>query len=289
MTVDADRPGPEPVDPTGGGDAPVDGWRPLTEGRQAEVFLRPDGRVVKLMRDDRGGPWIQREATAMRALREQGVPVPAVVEIVEVDGRAGLVMERVEGRDLFQVLGARPWLTTVLGRRMGALHAAVHARDAPGDLPRLHDFLEQWITDAGPLSSAQRRSALDALADVPTGDRLAHGDFHLGNLIGEADDPVIIDWGGATRADPVADVAQTVLLHRVGQPGPGTPRLVRTLAPVGAWALGAAYLAGYRQVTPVDRAATEAWIPVLADARLYHGIVEEEPGLRRIVRRAFGS
>jgi aminoglycoside phosphotransferase (APT) family kinase protein len=34
--------------------------------------------------------------------------------------------------------------------------------------------------------------------------------------------PVVIDWGDATRGDPLADVARTELLHRLGEPPPGT-------------------------------------------------------------------
>lgn len=269
--------------------APVPGWVALAEGRQAEVFLRSDGTVVKLMRDADDGPWIEREVLAIRAVTGRGITVPMVLEVIDVDGRAGLVMERIEGRDLFQLLGARPWRTFDLGRLLGRLHAAVHQHAAPIELRRHHDVIGEWIDDADLLTPSQRRAARAALDELPRGDRLAHGDHHLGNLIGDPAAPTIIDRGAATAADPVADVAQTVLMHRVAQPGPGTPGLVRALAPVGGRVLAASYLRGYREVTPVDVDAVERWVPVLAAARLVHHIDDEVPALRAIATAAFGE
>jgi thiamine kinase len=266
----------------------VDGWRLLAEGRQAEVFLRPDGAVVKLMRDPGDHLWIEREAAALHAVAAEGHAVPEVVAVLEVDGRPGLAMSRVDGTDLMEVMGDRPWLVPSLGAVMGSLHASLHGCRAPDELPSLDRVLAGHIGAAHELSETQRTAALEALGGLPTGDRLCHGDMHLGNLIGDRTDPVVIDWGAATRGDPTADVALTVLMHRMAKPGPGAPALVRTLAPVGARYIARRYLAAYRKVRPVDGELLERWLAVHAAARLSHGIDDERSGLRRVVAGAFG-
>ena len=50
----------------------------IAEGREAELFLLPDGRVLRLMR--RGMPHaderVQLEATALAAAAQAGAPAP---------------------------------------------------------------------------------------------------------------------------------------------------------------------------------------------------------------------
>src|SRR5262249_59440484 len=107
---------------------------------------------------------------------------------------------------------------------------------------------------------AGRRDAALALPDtLPAGDRLCHGDFHLGNMIGTWAHAEVIDWGDATRGDPLADVARTDLLHRVGEPGPGTPALLRVVAPLGRGLLTDRYLAAYRRRPPLDPRLVDPW------------------------------
>ena len=62
--------------------------------------------------------------------------------------------------------------------------------------------------------SGERRDLLDGIADMPDGDRLCHGDFHPMNILGEASQPVIIDWLDARRGDPAADVCRSYLLMK---------------------------------------------------------------------------
>ena len=257
----------------------------LAEGREAEVFLLPDGSVLKLLRDPAYEGRVHREAAALEALRAGGHDAAAVLGIVHVDGRPGLVLERIEGDDLMAILGRRPLSVLTAGRAMGVAHAAMHECVAPAGLPDLNDELRARIEEAPPLPDDLRAGALAVLADMPRGDRLCHGDLHIGNMMGSYDQPVIIDWGNASRGDPVADVARTELLHRLGDPPPGAPVLIRVFASVGRRALVARYLATYRLARPIDQHALERWEIVRAAARLAEPIPSEEPRLLRFLRK----
>src|SRR5215471_5025140 len=151
----------------------------LAEGREAEVFLQDDGTVLKLLRQPGDGDRVGREAAALRALAAAGVAAPTVVGTAEVDGRPGLVTTRVEGTNLLDLLGRRPLSVLTAGRVMGAAHAAMHEIAAPADLPDLKDLLAGRIAAAG-LEDRRRDAALALLDTLPAGDRLCHGDFHLG-------------------------------------------------------------------------------------------------------------
>jgi aminoglycoside phosphotransferase (APT) family kinase protein len=263
----------------------LDGRIPFAEGREAEVFRLKDGSALKLMRHPDSIGRVEREAAAMRILSQNGHRAPAVRGIVEIDGRPGLVTEYIKGPDLFTRLSAHPWKIWQAGSVMAMTHAAMHECQAPASLPELHDDLKERITTApSPLPSAQTEAVLELLGRLPRGDRLCHGDFHLGNLLADWDVPVVIDWGDAARGDPLADVARTELLHRLGEPPPGTSRLLETLIPIGRGILAHRYVSTYRRCRGIDAARLEKWKIVRAAARVAEGIDSETESLLGYLR-----
>src|SRR5262249_38430544 len=115
------------------------------------------------MRDPAFVPRVEREAAALRVLAENGIEAPEVFEQVGVEGRPGLVMERVEGEDLLSVLGRRPYTLVAAGRAMGITHAALHECIAPAELPDLREELRGRIEVADALPDDLRAVALDVL------------------------------------------------------------------------------------------------------------------------------
>jgi aminoglycoside phosphotransferase (APT) family kinase protein len=263
-----------------------DGRTLLAQGREAEVFLQPDGSVLKLMRRPEWNHLVEREATALRAVRGHGVGAPEVLGTAMVDGRAGLVMERLPGTDLFGILSRNPLLIFRVANVMGAVHARMHDVEAPTSLPDLHDDLRRRIDRAADLPAHLARIALAQLDGLPRGDRLCHGDFHPGNILGPWNQPAIIDWGNATRGNPVADVARTDLLQWLGEPPPGTSLFIRTVAPVGGRLMSRLYRGQYRRHRPVDPDSLRRWEIVWAAARVAEQIEAEYRALLSFLERA---
>src|SRR6266581_1668189 len=136
---------------------------------------------------------------------------PRLRDVVTVDGRPGLVAERIVGSDLMSLLTGSPWLFLRAATAMATTHAAMHECQAPASLPQLNDELRQRIELAPILRTDLASYALDVLDGLPAGDRLSHGDFHPGNMMGTWETLAVIDWGDASRGDPLADVARTEL------------------------------------------------------------------------------
>ena len=246
----------------------------LGAGREAEVFAWDDGRVLRLARDPSGTGMVEREVMALAAAHGAGARVPGVHERVTVDGRPGVVVDRIDGVDLLDWLAGHPWAVRSVGKTLGIEHAALHRVEAPGRLPDLRDELRHRL--GSPLVPEDVRTrALERLAELPAGNRLLHGDFHPANLLRTADGYVVIDWTNATNGDPAADVARTILLMGSGKLADGAPVVVRVLAPVARRGLLAGYLSAYAREAPLDRDLVERWLPVWAAARLSEDIEPE--------------
>jgi len=263
----------------------VPGAALIGEGRGADVYAWEEGRVLKLYRSEAAARWAEQEAAITRDVRRAGLPVPAVEGVIEVNGRPGIVFERVEGPSMLRAAPARPWMLVRWAHLLAELHAAMHDCAIPS-LPAQRQQMEQQIGCAGQLSPELRQAALDALARLPDSSALCHGDFHPDNVLMSPQGPIVIDWDGATRGNPAADVARTSLMIRTGHP---TPR------PALAWLVErfrrpfhSLYMKKYASLRTVDTRELAAWELPVAAARLADCIPAEEQHLVRIIREHTG-
>jgi aminoglycoside phosphotransferase (APT) family kinase protein len=252
------------------------------EGREAEIFDWDAGRVLRLLRPGFEAWRLEREATALSAAHAAGAPVPIVHERVSVDGRPGLVMERLDGQDLLTRLGSKPWTGPAAARLLGRLHAELHAVIAPDELPAVKDVLRQALASEL-VPSELAATSLQRLDDLPDGDRLCHGDFHPANVLLTPHGPRVIDWHAGTRGHPAADVARTRILVGLAVVPGGGSFVVRRVGTLGRRVLLAGYLWSYRRVAPIDPKLVESWEAVLMVARLAEGIDEERDNLLRLL------
>jgi tRNA A-37 threonylcarbamoyl transferase component Bud32 len=134
------------------------------------------------------GRSLRAEALTMEYARSHGYPTPAVVEVS--DDETELVMERVDGPSMIDVVARRPWTAARQARLLSDLHRRLHELPSP-----------EWLPDA----------------QAGTGDRLLHLDLHPLNVLMTGCGPMVIDWSTAARGDPVTDVAMTWVLMAAGE------------------------------------------------------------------------
>jgi aminoglycoside phosphotransferase (APT) family kinase protein len=261
----------------------------IGEGREAEVYAWDDDTVIRLQRPGSEQARVQREAAALRAAAAGGVDVPQVSGTTTLDGRAGVIMDRVDGPDLLTLMSRRPWTFARAARIVGTAHARMHQVIAPPELPSLQEYVRRKIDAAANLPAAFADLALATLKALPDGDRLCHGDFHPGNVLLGSRGPAVIDWTDATRGDPAADLARTRLLLRFGEVHDFMPALIRYVQAFGRGALFRLYLRAYERLRPVDAELVDRWEIVRAADRMYEGIDAERPALLRLLERRAGE
>ena len=252
----------------------------LTRGRTAEIYAWDNGRVLKLFYDWCPENWARQEARVTRAMHAAGQPVPAVEDMLEVQGRIGLVFERVEGRSMLEEFRARPWRIYWIATALAELHAAMHRSAVPG-LPPLSATLERRVRGLEDLPEATKETVLGLLARLPEGSAICHGDFHPDNILLTEHGPVILDWMTATEGNPLGDVARTSLILRLAAPPPGQPG--GWLLRLGAVLANRIYLWRYFALRPGSRRQLEAWLIPVAAARLEEQIPGEREKLLAII------
>jgi Ser/Thr protein kinase RdoA (MazF antagonist) len=206
-----------------------------------------DDRVLRLLKDPGHAARLTRERIALEAAHGVGETV---------DGRPGLVMERLDGPDLLSVLDRRPWLLARAARILGRTHAAVQAAVAPPQLPEVRDYVRRQLADSQLVPDDLRARAFERLEQLPDGDRICHWDFQPANVLLTGRGPVVIDWAFAARGDAAADVARTRLILQAGQRLTGSP-FTEALERAGRRLLVRLYLRAYRSRRPLEVAGVE--------------------------------
>jgi Ser/Thr protein kinase RdoA (MazF antagonist) len=255
---------------------------PIALGFTVEVYAWNDRQVLKLFNRGISRNTVENEANLTRIVHATGLPVPAVGEIVEIEGRFGLEYERVEGITMLQAFVQKTWKFPIFARQLAELQADMHKRRIP-EMPLQRDRLLRKIQRARKLLENVRQAALKALERLPEDDKLCHGGFHPNNILLTSHGPVIIDWIDASRGYPLADVARSTLLFGGGPLPPGIPAawLVRILR---RW-FYLIYFRRYIQLIPADRQQLSTWLPVVAAARLDENIHTDEARLLTIAQK----
>ena len=250
-----------------------DSTEPIAEGRVALVFPWGGDRVLKLSRDWVPRSWIEYEYRIAAIVQATGLQVPWAHEIIEVNGQAGIVYDRLSGPTMLDRIGRSPQKAAGFGRIMGRLHAEMHNKTASPDLPDNIDRLRGKISSVKEAPAVQREAALRSLDKLPGGSALLHGDFHPGNIMLTPKGPVTIDWPDATRGHPLADVARSVVLASMGGV-PANP-ILRVMVLALRQVFKQAYLSTYFKSSPLRRRDLDGWLYPVLFARLAEGIESE--------------
>jgi aminoglycoside phosphotransferase (APT) family kinase protein len=253
----------------------------IGRGRTADVYAWGEDRILKLYQAHMPGRLVEQEYYYTRAAQAAGIPVPATDQLIVVDGRCGIIFERLEGPSMLKTLAIKPWRIIEMARLLGELHARVHACPAPLVLPSQRQQIENGIQAAKDLPAKIEEASLACLAQLPEGNSLCHGDFHPDNILMTSRGPVIIDWMTGRRGNPLADVCRTLLIFQTTALPAGSPLHLRVLAKTFGKLSETVYRTRYLQLRPASVLQIDAWRLPLMVARLSE--VEEYPKENRLL------
>jgi aminoglycoside phosphotransferase (APT) family kinase protein len=212
----------------------LQGLRRLSGGASRETWaFDANGQALILQRERPGGVAsgaMGTEVALLRAAREAGVPVPAVVVFGgdvdddvrgnAVDARAlgssWMVVERIDGETIprrilrdEEFTSARPLLTAQCGRALAAVHSidpeAVPGLDRTDQFQRFRELLDA-MSEPHPAFELGFRW-LDRNRPPARADTVVHGDFRNGNLVVGPDGlRGVLDWELAHLGDPLEDL-----------------------------------------------------------------------------------
>src|ERR1700704_6741888 len=179
----------------------------IVEGAFSESYACAPGEVVKLFKAGVSHLLGRHEVRMIRAVRAAGVPVPEVFGEMTLDGRFGIVMQRLDGPTLWHL--SRPGAVTFeqAGAIVAALAMSVHKTPPPPEVLSLREYMEAELRhDDGKVPKHIATDILALIDRLPPGDGLCHCDLSPGNVIMTAEGPRLVDWTFAMRGPAALDL-----------------------------------------------------------------------------------
>jgi uncharacterized protein (TIGR02172 family) len=254
------------------------------KGMTAEVYEWGHDRVLKLYFERFSDDWIRNEAKKGYTVYEAGVPSPAVFEMVEIEGRKGLILQRIFGKSILSHIEVEPWKLYYYAQQTAGLHHRIHKYTAD-DLPSQKERFSYTIKCSSEILGDKVSRILDYVESLPNGISVCHGDLHFNNIIVSDDKLVAIDWNSAYKGNPLGDVARTCMIINSPAMPPGTSNIMAMLSQYTKGLIYWNYLSEYMRLNKVRFEDIDAWILPVAAAKLKDKNHREKKWLMDIINK----
>lgn len=178
----------------------------IGKGNTAEVFDIGKGKILKLFIKGYPKAPVEKEFNNAKIMENLGLPVPACHEMTEMEGRYGIVYEKIPGIDLYNYISTTGEFQKGLEILVG-LQKLILEKEC-SDLISYKEFIKLVIGDRDP-------SVLEKLDSLPDGNNVCHGDFHPFNILVDSEgNAKIIDFMNVCRGPRLYDIARSYFLMR---------------------------------------------------------------------------
>lgn len=261
----------------------------LARGGQAEIYAFGEGRVLRFPTRPRDFDRIRYEYAVYRMLAGSRVSVPAVYELLEVDGAPAIVMERIDGSSMMDQIRRNPLSAGRRAIELAKLHHQVLGTHAEAPVRETRSNARYCVQASQRLPDELKAEVIRILDKLPDGDCLCHGDFHPGNIICRDRSDYIIDWSGSSKGDCHADVAHSYILLKVVPKTPGVGPFLHLLQRRIGRMIADSYLQTLRSLRSLDERTLSRWVLVKAAERTFYGLPSEQDRLARFVNEYISS
>jgi len=265
----------------------VEKGKQIGQGRTAKIYaLANDELVLKLYHDHIPNQFINQEFEIGKAVYEAGISSPKVYEIVEDNGRKGIIYQHIQGESMLQQLIKKPWKLCIYGKRMAKLHYQIHTCKI-NDLPKAEDIFVKSIKINKKIASKEVQ-LLKYFNTLSTGNNVCHGDFHPDNIMISQNEWIVLDWTNGYSGNPLSDVARTYVLIRTPFM-PDVSKIMLKLSKLFKYIICTNYIKEYQKLAHVKFKDIYPWFVPIATKRLLENIPGEEKWLLKIINKGLKS
>ncbi len=199
----------------------VEGCARIGAGACGEVFRLDDETIIKLYYDRVKAEEIEREKALAKRAFVLGVPTAISYDIVEADGRTGVVYELIKSKTLSELIRENPEnietytdLYADVCRQIHSIHADT------SDLPDFKDLNRQDIPRLA-IPDGDKQYLYRLLDIVPDSAGCIHGDLNINNIMVQNGECCLIDMGEFSRGIAMFDISRIVFSMEYASRGEG--------------------------------------------------------------------
>ena len=178
-------------------------------GTCGEVYRLDEETIIKLYYPRIKDEEIEHEKMLAKKAFVLGVPTAISYDIVESDGRLGVVYELINSKTLAEIMRADPDNIEKYVEMYADVCRKIHSINVDDDeLPSFKDINRADIPNVSGISEEERQYLYDFLDIVPERTSCIHGDLNINNIMVQDGECCLIDMGEFSTGTPMFDISR---------------------------------------------------------------------------------
>lgn len=187
----------------------VEGCDRIGAGACGEVFRLDDETIIKLYYPRVKKEEIEQEKALAKKAFVMGVPTAISYDIVEADGRTGVVYELIKSKTIGELIRGDEGHLEEYVDMYAAVCRQIHGIEAePGQLPSFKDINRSDIPNVTGITEEERAYLHRFLDLVPDRMNCLHGDLNINNIMVQNGECCLIDMGEFSTGTPMFDLSR---------------------------------------------------------------------------------
>lgn len=187
----------------------VEGCDRIGAGACGEVFRLDDETIIKLYYPRVKKEEIEQEKALAKKAFVMGVPTAISYDIVEADGRTGVVYELIKSKTIGELIRGDEGHLEKYVDMYAAVCRQIHGIEAePGQLPSFKDINRSDIPNVTGITEEERAYLHRFLDLIPDRMNCLHGDLNINNIMVQNGECCLIDMGEFSTGTPMFDLSR---------------------------------------------------------------------------------
>ena len=187
----------------------VEGCDRIGAGACGEVFRLDDETIIKLYYPRVKKEEIEQEKALAKKAFVMGVPTAISYDIVEADGRTGVVYELIKSKTIGELIRDDEGHLEEYVDMYAAVCRQIHGIEAePGQLPSFKDINRSDIPNVTGITEEERAYLHRFLDLIPDRMNCLHGDLNINNIMVQNGECCLIDMGEFSTGTPMFDLSR---------------------------------------------------------------------------------
>ncbi len=188
----------------------------IGKGRTAEVFDYKSNKVLKLFYPTSNGEDVEHEYFMTKNISDLTSMAPQVYDVINVNNRAGIVYEKMNGEMLSDYLSRNFMNVRKIVHEFAQTQKIINNISSV-NFPNHTDKLKQKIMISSLLCDSEKKTILKYLKTI-NNNEICHGDFHPENVFVDQNKNFrVIDWANMFVSNRCIDIARTYYLIKLGK------------------------------------------------------------------------
>lgn len=201
----------------------IDGCEIIGRGACGECYRIDNETIIKLYYGDADPAFIEHEKSLSKKAFVMGIPTAISYDIVEANGRRGVVYELIKSKTMGELIRSDPAGLDEYVEMYADICkkvASIHTNDP--EIPSFKELNRADIAHITGITEEERNCLYRFLDMVPDSDTCIHGDLNINNIMVQDGECCLIDMGELSTGIPMFDLSRITFSMVYANTAPGT-------------------------------------------------------------------